>query len=237
MFCPDIFCPVCFVWVYFVQVYCVLVYFCRSRTLSDLIRLRFICFLTDMKQFVVGICYVIYFTSEGNSSLTTRPQNATKFVRESVEFHCGSNATVHGTTDLVPVNWEFSGEKDCVFCIGTLTYKYIGRYYVNTSAVGEYTLRLENITQNDSGIYTCIDDAGFGPDEASAALTVAERVDDVVKAHVTSVDTTITIIIVLVTVGVFILTSLCVVVAIKIQRIYRRPNTGQMFSLITQTTA
>ena len=95
-----------------------------------------------------------------------------KFPYESVNLHCGSNTTERGTDTLVPVQWEFSGEEDCVNCIGTLIYKYIGRYSVDTSVVGEYTLRVEIITKNDSGIYRCIDDAGSGPDEASAWLIV-----------------------------------------------------------------
>ena len=56
--------------------------------------------------------------------------------------------------------------------MGTLTHKYIGRYSVNTSVVGQYSLHIENVTKNDSGIYRCIDDAGFGPDNASAWLFV-----------------------------------------------------------------
>ena len=122
-------------------------------------------------------CCLFFCTTKGYCSLTTRPHNVTIFAYESAEFHCGSNTTIHGTSVLVPVNWEFSGEKDCVFCIGMLTYKYIGRYSVNTSVVGEYTLRVENITLNDNGVYTCIDDAGFGPDQASASLMVQEQSD------------------------------------------------------------
>ena len=106
------------------------------------------------------------------SLLTTRPHNVSQFLHTTAEFHCGSNTTVHGTDELVPVKWEFDGEKDCIFCIGMLTYRYIGRYSVNESVVGEYTLRVENITKNDSGIYTCIDDSGSGPERASAGLVV-----------------------------------------------------------------
>ena len=45
---------------------------------------------------------------------------------------------------------------------------------MDDSDVGEYTLRIGNITQLDKGIYTCIDDAGFGPDQASATLFVIQ---------------------------------------------------------------
>ena len=106
------------------------------------------------------------------SSLTTRPRNATRHGHEYVDFHCGSNSTVPGTQRPVPVNWVFSGETACIYCAGSLTYDFIGRYSVKTSVAGEYTLRVENITVNDGGIYTCIDNAGFGPEEASAYLIV-----------------------------------------------------------------
>lgn len=42
----------------------------------------------------------------------------------------------------------------------------------DTSVVGEYTLMIPNITVADNGTYTCIDEAGFGPDIASASLHV-----------------------------------------------------------------
>ena len=126
--------------------------------------------------------------------LTTRPKNVTMFhefrcdasnlfityLREFVEFQCGSNATQHGTDKLVPVDWRFSGDKDCIYCSGVLSHKYIGRYSVNASVVGEYTLRVENITKKDEGVYTCIDNAGFGPDEASAELTVVGKIAKVI---------------------------------------------------------
>ena len=129
---------------------------------------------------------MITYTEIG-CSLTTRPQNVTRFLerycetdelksravpRESVEFQCGSYSKQDGTDNLVPVDWRFSGEEDCIYCSGFLSYKYIGRYSVNASVAGEYTLRVENITKKDEGVYTCIDNAGFGPDEASASLTI-----------------------------------------------------------------
>ena len=130
----------------------------------------------DLKLRIVYLLfYLCNYIAGVGSELTTRPVNATRYVGESVEFHCGSNATIYGTSNLVPVNWVFSKEKDCVYCIGTLTYKYIGRYYVNTSVPGQYPLRVVNSTKNDSGVYTCIDDAGFGPDVASAVLIVVDR--------------------------------------------------------------
>ena len=132
--------------------------------------------LFDLKLRIVYISFYLssYMAGVG-SDLTTRPVNATSYVGQPVEFHCGSNATIYGKSDLVPVNWEFSEEKDCVYCIGTLTYKYIGRYYVNTSVPGQYPLLVVNSTKNDSGVYTCIDDAGFGPDVALAVLIVVDR--------------------------------------------------------------
>ena len=125
--------------------------------------------------------------------LTTRPKNVTMFhefrcdadklyityLREFVEFQCGSNATQHGTNNPVPVDWRFSGDKDCIYC-DVLSHKFIGRFSVNASVVGEYTLRVENITKTDEGVYTCIDNAGFGPDKASAKLTVVGKIGKVI---------------------------------------------------------
>ena len=99
------------------------------------------------------------------------------YLNESVEFRCGSNATNYVDNDkLVPVDWVFSGEKDCIYCMGVLTYAFIGRYSVDDkSVVGEYTLKVENIEKNDEGKYTCIDAAGFGPEVASAMLVVVGK--------------------------------------------------------------
>ena len=105
------------------------------------------------------------FVAEVWSSLTTRPENVARFVHESVELRCGSNTTIEQADDLVPVNWEFSGEINCIYCIGTLAYKYIGRFSVNIWVVGEYTLRVENVTRNDS--------SGVGSDKTSIELIVA----------------------------------------------------------------
>ena len=120
-------------------------------------------------------------------SLTTRPKNVTTFfesncdsdmlvrscIREIVYFHCR-------TDKQTPVDWRFSGDEDCIYCSGFLSYKYIGHYSVNASVSGEYTLRVDNITQNDAGVYTCIDDAGFGPDVASAVLTIIGKHDELI---------------------------------------------------------
>ena len=132
-------------------------------------------------MFLLKILCLVHLLSFISSSLTTRPQSVSKTLHESVEFHCGSDASQQGTGDLVPVDWVFSGEKDCVLCSGVLTYKYAGRYSVDMSVPGEYTLRVENITENDIGVYKCIDGAGFGPDEASASLYIEERSDAVVE--------------------------------------------------------
>ena len=109
--------------------------------------------------------------------MTIRPQNASGFLHETAEFKCGSNTTEQGTGELVPVRWEFSGEKECIFCVGELTKKYKGRYSVDRSVVGEYTLRVENISLNDSGTYKCIDHASAGTEEALADLVVKFRSD------------------------------------------------------------
>ena len=99
------------------------------------------------------------------------------FVRRYVDFHCGSNATQQENDNPLPVDMRFSGEADCIYCSGFLSYKYIGRYSVEASGDGNYTLRVENITMLDAGTYTCIDDAGLGPDVASADLKLIGKND------------------------------------------------------------
>ena len=109
--------------------------------------------------------------------MTTKPEHAVGYLNESVEFRCGSNAKISDDNDmLVPVDWIFSGEKNCIYCMGVLTYAFIGRYSVDDkSIVGEYTLKVENIEKNDEGIYTCIDQSGFGPEEMTAMLVVVGK--------------------------------------------------------------
>ena len=88
-----------------------------------------------------------------------------RFVHKSLEFTCGSCLET-------PVDWMFGEEKTCIYCSGVLTYAHIGHYVVNKIITGNctmYTLHIKNILMNDFGIYTCIEDAGFG-EQASAAL-------------------------------------------------------------------
>ena len=42
-----------------------------------------------------------------------------------------------------------------------LTYAFIGRFSVDVLDVGEYVLRVENITDDDIGMHTCIDAASL----------------------------------------------------------------------------
>lgn len=102
--------------------------------------------------------------------MTTRPRNAARYLHDSVEFRCGSDVTDRG--ERIPVNWKFSGEKDCIYCAGTLTNAHAGRYSVDASVIGETALRVENITVDDVGFYTCVDAAGSGPEESSAELII-----------------------------------------------------------------
>ena len=73
---------------------------------------------------------------------------------------------------FVPVNWEFNGLKDCIYCNGQLNQATGRRYSVITTVAGDFTLRVDNVMKNDSGIYKCINNVGYGPEEASAELFV-----------------------------------------------------------------
>ena len=122
----------------------------------------------DLTRFII-----VGLTGVSGSLTSQTPQNVTaRFLGESAEFYCGSNTTQDGTDILVPVDWTFSGEKYCIYCSGVLTYAMAGRYSANTSVVGTYILRIENITANDIGVYTCIDNAGLGPAQVSFELIV-----------------------------------------------------------------
>ena len=89
-------------------------------------------------------------------ALTSGPENVSTFFEskcdsdvlvrsyspESVYFHCRADKQI-------PVDWRFSVDEDCIYCSGILSYKYLGS--VNASVAGEYTLRVDNVTQNDAG--------------------------------------------------------------------------------------
>ena len=104
--------------------------------------------------------------------MTTRSQNETVVIGESVDVHCSTYTRVVKTGESVPVSWMFDKAKDCVYCNGQLSKSYSERFYVKTSVLGEYTLQIQNITMEDSGTYTCINNAGYGPEEASVILVV-----------------------------------------------------------------
>ena len=120
------------------------------------------------------------FATPASCALTIRPHILTGFRHESVDIHCGSSTTLlhgNGKEQRIPVDWEFTGKNGIkyLYLSGILTYKYEDRFSVNTTVAGEYTLHVKNITDDDEGDYRCIDDAGFGPDEASAHLKVTGR--------------------------------------------------------------
>ena len=113
-----------------------------------------------------------FLTGIRRGPLTTRPENRTLVIGESVDFHCSTYTRVIETGEFVPVNWMFDKAKDCVYCNGQISKSHNERLYVKTSAMGEYTLHIQDIMMEDSGVYTCINNAGYGPDEASAILVV-----------------------------------------------------------------
>ena len=92
--------------------------------------------------------------------------NITMFIPTFAEFRCGSDKSY-------PVDWKFNKEEEDIFKSGVLSYIFIGRYSVisvTTSGANEYLLRIEKNLKKAAGVYTCVDEAGFGPDKADAEL-------------------------------------------------------------------
>jgi hypothetical protein len=67
------------------------------------------------------------------------------------------------------VQWTFakttSSTRRVVFSNGVLPDGFVGRFYVNTSTVGGYTLVIDGIEVDDAGVYRCTDDSGRGLDD------------------------------------------------------------------------
>jgi len=107
----------------------------------------------------------LLFIFHPTSSLSTTPVDQVVVVNSSAVFQCGSNNSVI---------WSFRrtgqlGDKR-VYVGGQLSNP---RYSLNRSTDDWYGLVISDVQLSDSGLYTCIDNDGFGP-PASARLVVLD---------------------------------------------------------------
>ena len=53
-----------------------------------------------------------------------------------------------------------------------MAFDVVDRMTVKTKVIGEYTLVIYDTIMADSGTFTCVDNAGFGPEKAETELIV-----------------------------------------------------------------
>jgi hypothetical protein len=104
------------------------------------------------------------------------PANCTVCVGDKAVFKCLTNGNL-------PVNWLWC-DGNCspgsqvkhIFLKGGITMPYRDRFIVLQTAVkGQYDLQVHNVSESDSGIYTCVDEAGrSGAQRAYAHLSVIQ---------------------------------------------------------------
>ena len=127
--------------------------------------------ILSFNDFFLSICNL----KGVSGTLITRPNaTITTLIGQIVQLECLTNLTI-------PVNWKFkSSEASSTSSIpiyegGTVALDIIDRMNVKTKVMGEYTLIIYHTILNDSGTYTCVDNSGFGPDEAETELLVVGR--------------------------------------------------------------
>lgn len=101
----------------------------------------------------------------------TRPQNITSDKGKTANLTC--------RTSKDSVNWLFrqkgNREQIEIFSIDSLNMSpnvTKGKFYVAKETSTLFTLIINNVTEFHAGTYECVDDGGFGPERATAELTV-----------------------------------------------------------------
>ena len=116
--------------------------------------------------------FILNFTGV-RGELVRRPPNTTitVFVDQIIQLECF-------TDQPRPVNWLFksvtssSADSIPIYEGGTVAFDVVDRMTVKTKVIGEYTLVIYDTTVADSGTFTCVDNAGFGPEKAETELLV-----------------------------------------------------------------
>ena len=96
---------------------------------------------------------------------------------EALELPCVTN-----NQKRIPVTWFYAkvGTKDNIpiFSSNTITDAYAHKISVRKASEGEYTLLFSSVQPSDRGKYTCVDNAGLGPDNATADITILGKLID-----------------------------------------------------------
>jgi len=102
-------------------------------------------------------------TSVNMNVRTARPS----MVRKSVTATVGDRATLPCRTTLeTPVDWFYhrsENERGDVNCsAGNFVNGYSGRFVIDRSVHGDFSLIIQSVRREDEGVYICIEDAGLG---------------------------------------------------------------------------
>jgi len=96
--------------------------------------------------------------------LSTAPEAV---VEKSLTAVVGRNITLPCRTTLpIPVDWNYlplSNENGHIICAaGNIHNGYTEHFGLDRNAPGDYGLIIINVTREDEGVYTCIEEAGLG---------------------------------------------------------------------------
>lgn len=102
-----------------------------------------------------------------NADIITRPQNISTVTGRSVQLTCSTSGTA-------PVNWEFMTDDktryDRIYSTGTVVNVHCERFVATHESTNKLTIL--NASLSDAGSYKCRDNAGQGPQVATATLNV-----------------------------------------------------------------
>ena len=88
-------------------------------------------------------------------------------VSKSVTATVGDRVTLPCRTTLpTPVDWYYrrsENERGDVICLaGNCVNGYSGRFVIDRSVQGEFSLIIQSVRREDEGVYICMEDAGLG---------------------------------------------------------------------------
>jgi len=101
--------------------------------------------------------------------LTVKPKKITAFVSQNVRMSCN-------TTLPQAVDWRrkvLSAERFEIFCFrGDITEGYEDKFSIRNPQNGFYVLTIENVQEDDSGEYRCIEGIDKDPSYGTVVLAV-----------------------------------------------------------------